>query len=325
MRQAGRYLPEYRALRARAGDFLSLCFTPEHAVEATLQPIRRYGFDAAILFSDILVVNWALGQSLRFAEGEGPLLNPITDKAGFDALDPNGLTERLAPVYEAVRRLKAELGAETPLIGFAGAPWTLATYAIAGRGTPDQAPAKSLLREDPSLFHALIDLLTRSVAAHLQAQIKAGADAVMLFDSWAGSAPRDAFDAICLEPFARIRAELPAETPVIAFPRGSGPEGFATFDAQGGATCLGLDHSVDLDWAAENLVNTPALQGAIDPALLLGSRADLERALDATRRAMEKRPHILNLAHGITPKVDPEMVAHLLTYWRGGAEEQRSE
>ncbi|MCI4663359.1 MAG: uroporphyrinogen decarboxylase [Neomegalonema sp.] len=321
MRQAGRYLPEYRELRAEAGDFLSLCFTPKFAVEATLQPIRRYQFDAAILFSDILVVNWALGQSLRFAQGEGPLLSPVSDAKSFETLNADALETKLEPVYEAVRSLKQELGAQTPLIGFAGAPWTLATYAIAGRGTPDQAPAKSLLKRDPDLFLALLDLLERSVARHLAAQIEAGVDAVKVFDSWASAAPSDAFERICLESFARIRAELAAkypDTPVIAFPRGVGKDGYAAYDAHSGADCLALDQSVDLVWAAQNLTQTTALQGALDPALLLGDAASLERAMDATREAVGDRPHVLNLGHGVTPDVPPEMVAHLVNYWRGG-------
>ncbi len=324
MRQAGRYLPEYRELRAKAGDFLSLCFTPEFAVEATLQPIRRYAFDAAILFSDILVVNWALRQSLRFAEGEGPLLDPIQDAASLARLDEDGLVDRLEPVYEAIRRLKSELGPQTPLIGFTGAPWTLATYAIAGRGTPDQAPAKSLLREDPALFHDLLEILRRAAARHLAAQVAAGVDAVMLFDSWAGAAPEDAYEALCLDPFRRIRAELPTETPVIAFPRGSGQARYAAFDANAGADCLALDQSIDVSWAATTLVKTPALQGALDPALLLGPVEALEAALDATRSAMRGRAHVLNLGHGITPNVDPDRVAHLVDYWRRGADEAGS-
>ena len=325
MRQAGRYLPEYRALRAEAGDFLSLCFTPRFAVEATLQPIRRYGFDAAILFSDILVINWALGQSLAFEKGEGPILSPVADAEAFKKLTEDALESRLDPVYEAIRALKAELGPETPLIGFTGAPWTLATYAIAGRGTPDQAPAKSLLTGDPDLFFDLLAMLERSVARHLKAQIAAGVDAVMVFDSWASAVPVDAFERICLEPFARIRAEIASaspETPVIAFPRRVGPQGYAAYDARSGADCLALDQSVDLNWAAKNLTRTRALQGAIDPALLLGSKEDLDAALTATRGAMAGRAHILNLGHGITPDVDPEMVAHMVSFWREGAERE---
>ena len=322
MRQAGRYLPEYRALRAEAGDFLSLCFTPRFAVEATLQPIRRYGFDAAILFSDILVVNWALGQTLSFQAGEGPVLSPVSHRDAFEALDEKPIEERLAPVYDAVRDLKVQLDARTPLIGFAGAPWTLATYAIAGRGTPDQAPAKSLLSADPDLFFDLLALLERSVTRHLLAQIDAGVDAVMIFDSWASAVPNAYFERICVEPFARMRAEIASErpeTPVIAFPRAVGPEGYLAYDARSGADCLALDQSVDLVWAAKTLTRTNALQGAIDPKLLLGGRSKLDAALDATREAMKDRAHILNLGHGITPDASPDLVARLVSYWRDGA------
>ncbi|WP_172299626.1 uroporphyrinogen decarboxylase [Pseudoruegeria sp. HB172150] len=320
MRQAGRYLPEYRATREKAGDFLSLCYTPDLAAEVTLQPIRRYGFDAAILFADILLVPQALGADLWFVTGEGPRLSTVTAQSDFDALKPaDAIHETLSPVYETIRILSRELPSETTLIGFAGAPWTVATYMIAGRGTPDQGPAHVLREGDPALFDALIARITEATIAYLSAQIDAGAEVVKLFDSWAGSLKGDAFDRYALAPAKRIIAELKARhpgIPVIAFPREAGPayEGFAKAT---GADCVALDNSVDAAWAAEHVQKDGCVQGNLDPSLLVTGGdalvAETKRVVDA----FSGGPHIFNLGHGITPDADPENVHRMLEAIRG--------
>ncbi len=311
MRQAGRYLPEYRATRAEAGDFLSLCYNPELAAEVTLQPIRRYGFDAAILFADILLVPQALGADLWFVTGEGPRLSTITSAADFDALKPAGaIHETLAPIYETVRILSRELPAETALIGFAGAPWTVATYMIAGRGTPDQGPAHALKAENRALFEALIDRITEATIDYLSKQVEAGAEVVKIFDSWAGSLEGEDFDRYALEPAKRIISELKARhpgLPVIAFPREAG-ERYIGFAKATGADCVALDNSVSPEWAAEHVQVDGCVQGNLDPKhMVTGGQA----LVDATRRVVEAfrgGPHIFNLGHGITPDADPENV-----------------
>ncbi|PWE32566.1 uroporphyrinogen decarboxylase [Maritimibacter sp. 55A14] len=320
MRQAGRYLPEYRATRAQAGDFLSLCYTPELAAEVTLQPIRRYGFDAAILFADILLVPQALGADLWFVTGEGPRLSTVTGPGDFKALKPAGaIHDRLGPIYETVRLLRRDLPAEVPLIGFAGAPWTVATYMIAGRGTPDQGPAHALKSSDRATFTALIDRLTEATTEYLLAQIAAGAEVVKLFDSWAGSLKGDDFDDFALAPAKRIIAALKAahpDVPAIAFPRQGGAklDGFA---AATGADCLALDTEVDTDWAARVLQPQSCVQGNLDPQLLVEGG---QRLIDETRRirdAFSGGPHIFNLGHGITPDADPAHVDVMLKALRG--------
>jgi uroporphyrinogen decarboxylase len=256
MRQAGRYLPEYRATREKAGDFLSLCYTPDLAAEVTLQPIRRYGFDAAILFADILLLPQALGADLWFVTGEGPRLSTLTTPEGLAALKPvEAIHETLAPVYETVRILVRELPRETTLIGFAGAPWTVATYMIAGRGTPDQGPAHALKAADRATFQRLIDRLTEATIDYLSAQVDAGAEVVKLFDSWAGSLKGRDFDDFALEPAKRIIAGLKARhpgLPVIAFPREAGAR-YVGFARATGADGVALDNSVTAEWAAENV------------------------------------------------------------------------
>ncbi len=322
MRQAGRYLPEYRATRAQAGDFLSLCYTPDLAAEVTLQPIRRYGFDAAILFADILLIPDALGADLWFVTGEGPRLSTITDQAGFDALKPaDGVHDHLAPVYETVRILSRELADEVTLIGFAGAPWTVATYMIAGRGTPDQGPAHALKAENPALFDALIDRLTDATIEYLSAQIEAGAEVVKLFDSWAGSLKREDFTRYALEPAKRIIAALKARhpgVPVIAFPR-EARDGYIGFARATGADCIALDNSVTPEWAAENVQIDGCVQGNLAAShMVTGGQA----LVDETRRivqAFRNGPHIFNLGHGITPDADPENVALMIETVRAGA------
>jgi len=315
MRQAGRYLPEYRATRAQAGDFLSLCYTPDLAAEVTLQPIRRYGFDAAILFADILLIPDALGADLWFVTGEGPRLSTITGPDGLKPLKgKDDIHDHLAPVYETVKILSRELPKETTLIGFAGAPWTVATYMIAGRGTPDQAPAHKLRQEHPATFDALINLLTDATIEYLSKQVEAGAEVVKIFDSWAGSLKGEAFDRYALEPAKKITQEMKQRfpgLPVIAFPREAGDK-YIGFAKAVGADCLALDTSVDATWAAQHLQKDGCVQGNLDPKLMITGgdalRQEARRILDALKNG----PHIFNLGHGITPEADPENVHVLL-------------
>ena len=254
MRQAGRYLPEYRSLRAKAGDFLNLCYTPELAAEATMQPIRRFGFDAAIIFADILLVPHALGSDLRFDSGSGPLLSPVVSMGDIESLrSADAVHDKLAPVCHALRIARSALPPEKALLGFAGAPWTTATYMIAGRGVPGQGPALRFLRRQPHAFERLIDLLTEATVEYLSDQISAGADAVKLFDSWAGSLPAAEFDRFVTEPAAVIVGELKRRhprVPVIAFPRQAGDR-LPGFAAAAGADCIALDQSVDPAWIDE--------------------------------------------------------------------------
>lgn len=315
MRQAGRYLPEYRATRAQAGDFLSLCYTPDLAAEVTLQPIRRYGFDAAILFADILLIPDALGADLWFVTGEGPRLSTIT---GPDDLKPlkgkDDIHDHLAPVYETVKILSQELPSETTLIGFAGAPWTVATYMIAGRGTPDQAPAHKLRQEDPATFDALINLLTDATIEYLSKQVEAGAEVVKIFDSWAGSLKGEAFDRYALEPTKKITQEMKQRfpgLPVIAFPREAGDK-YIGFAKAVGADCLALDTSVDATWAAQHLQKDGCVQGNLDPKLMITGGDALRQEARRIVDALKNGPHIFNLGHGITPEADPENVHVLL-------------
>ena len=321
MRQAGRYLPEYRATREKAGDFLSLCYTPDLAAEVTLQPIRRYGFDAAILFADILLIPDALGLDLWFVTGEGPRLSTVTTKKDFASLGgADDIHGKLAPVYETVRILSRELPEETALIGFAGAPWTVATYMIAGRGTPDQAPAHKLKAEDRALFEALIDRITDATIAYLSAQIDAGAEVVKLFDSWAGSLKGQDFDDFALEPARRIIAALKSrhpDVPVISFPREAG-ERYVGFAQATGADCVALDNSVDAKWAAEHVQKDGCVQGNLAPEHMVTGG---ERLVEETRRIVRtfsNGPHIFNLGHGITPDADPENVQLMIDTVRGG-------
>lgn len=320
MRQAGRYLPEYRATRARAGSFLDLCYTPELAAEVTLQPIRRYGFDAAILFADILLVPQALGLDLTFVEGEGPRLSTVTSADDLARLKPvEAIHATLGPVYETVAILAEELPAETTLIGFAGAPWTVATYMIAGRGSSDQAAARTLMYRDPATFSALIDRVTEATIAYLLRQIEAGAEVVKLFDSWAGALPGERFERYCIAPATRIvdaiRAAHPG-LPVIGFPRGAGGNYVAYADATG-VEALALDTSVDPAWAARELQPKVCVQGNLDPLLLVLGGDALARGTAACVRAFAGGPHVFNLGHGITPDADPRNVDVMLKAIRG--------
>jgi uroporphyrinogen decarboxylase len=316
MRQAGRYLPEYRELRAKAGSFLDLCYDPELATEVTLQPIRRFGFDAAILFSDILVVPHALGQKVRFVEGEGPRLEPITSRRDLDKLAAVLPLERLEPVLETVRRLKAALPPQITLLGFCGAPWTVASYMIAGRGTPDQAPALEAARRDPGFMASMIDRLIKSSIAYLSAQLEAGADAVQLFESHAGALDPDPdlFRALSLEPMRRIAEGIRARHPgarIIAFPRGA-RTGLADVAQAGFADAIGLDQDLDLATTLPRLPSNVATQGNLDPMLLIEGGAALDRGIDRLLETVRGRPHIFNLGHGITPPTPPENVARLV-------------
>ncbi|WP_116598941.1 uroporphyrinogen decarboxylase [Primorskyibacter marinus] len=321
MRQAGRYLPEYRATRAKAGDFLSLCYNSELAAEVTMQPIRRYGFDGAILFADILLVPQALGADLWFVTGEGPRLSTVTAQADFDRLGQGEMIhETLSPIYETIRILKGELPPETTLIGFAGAPWTVATYMIAGKGTPDQGPAHALKAENRPLFEALMDRLTDATIDYLSCQIEAGAEVVKLFDSWAGSLKGADFDDFCLKPAQRIISALKVkhpDTPIIAFPREAG-ERYVGFAKATGADCVAIDNSVSPDWAASHVQVDGCVQGNLASKHMVTGGQDL---VDETRRvvdALRGGPHIFNLGHGITPDADPDNVQLMIDTVRNG-------
>ena len=310
MRQAGRYLPEYREVRARAGSFLDLCYNPALACEVTLQPIRRFGFDAAIMFSDILVVPHALGQDVRFAEGEGPRLDPVISGADLARLaDPLPL-ERLAPVFETLDRVKRQLPAQTTLLGFCGAPWTVASYMIAGKGTPDQAPARVAAYRDPAFMQALIDRLVEASIAYLTAQIDAGAEAVQLFESFGAALPPALFGPLSLEPIGRIAAGLKRARPqarVIVFVRGGGPNLRRLIEARLG-DALALDWTLDMAETLPAIPATIATQGNLDPLALVAGGEALDRGVDAILSAARGRPHVFNLGHGIVPETP---IAHV--------------
>jgi uroporphyrinogen decarboxylase len=302
MRQAGRYLPEYREVRAKAGGFVDLCLNPELASEVTLQPIRRFGFDAAIIFSDILIVPYALGAKLWFEEGEGPRLEPVHDQKSFDRLSESldrKITER---VYEALALTKAALPSETGLIGFCGAPWTVATYLVAGRGTEDQAPAKELAANNPELFQRIIDGLVDASAKHLIGQIRAGADVVQIFDTWAGALRGEAFERWCVKPVARIAALVREEIPdarIIVFPKGTSVENVERVAAEAKANVIGLDWNLDRDSAAVKFGDKFVTQGNLDPSVLVAGGKALDQAVDNVLAAFRGRRHIFNLGHGI--------------------------
>lgn len=311
MRQAGRYLPEYRATRAQAGDFLKLCYNPDLAAEVTLQPIRRYGFDAAILFADILLVPQALGADLWFVTGEGPRLSTITTQAELDKLVPaDAIHDHLSPVYETVKILSQELPSETTLIGFAGAPWTVATYMIAGRGTPDQGPAHALKEGNRAVFDSLMNRITDATIHYMSKQIEAGAEVVKIFDSWAGSLQGDDFMNYSIKPMAKITAALKDKhpgVPVIAFPRGAG-EKYVGAHAATGADCIAVDDGVTAEWAAEHLQTGGCVQGNLKSTHMVTGGDALVSETRRTVQAFSKGPHIFNLGHGITPDADPENV-----------------
>ena len=322
MRQAGRYLPEYKATRAQAGDFLSLCYNPELAAEVTLQPIRRYGFDGAILFADILLVPQALGNDLWFVTGEGPRLSTITTQAEFDKLGRGEMIhDTLSPIYETVKILRRELPEETTLIGFAGAPWTVATYMIAGRGTKDQGPAHALKAENRPLFEAIIERLTEATIDYLSAQVEAGAEVVKLFDSWAGSLSGEDFRRYALEPARIITQALKARhpgLPVIVFPRQAG-QGYVGFHEATGADCVAVDDSVSPEWAAEHVQVSGCVQGNLASSHMVTGGDALVAETRRVVKAFSKGPHIFNLGHGITPDADPKNVQLMIDTVREGA------
>jgi len=314
MRQAGRYLPEYRALRAQAKNFLDFCFTPDLAVEATLQPIRRYDLDAAILFSDILVVPWGLGQKVWFEEGVGPLLEPIAGTDELKRFEPQRMVEALAPVYETLRRLKTALPADRTLIGFAGAPWTLASYMIEGGSSRDFAKAKLWAYGRPESFQKLTDLLVDAVATHLEAQVAAGAEVLQIFDSWAGALDSAAMRRWSLEPIQAIVRRLnqtAPQVPVIVFPRGV-VTGYRDFAEAGIGAAISLDQHVDPAWARDAVQSKCAVQGNLDPRWLVvggeGMRAAIQRILDV----LGQGPLVFNLGHGCVPETPPEHVTELI-------------
>lgn len=321
MRQAGRYLPEYRKLRERAGSFLDLCYTPELATEATLQPIRRFGFDAAILFSDILVVPQALGLDLSFAEGEGPRLSPVRGVADLDRLAVEGVVERLAPVYETVGRVAGSLPERVALIGFAGAPWTVATYMVEGRGSRDFAATKRWAYGDADGFARLVDIVVRATADHLIAQVRQGAEAVQIFDSWAGTLPEAAFHRWVIAPTRALVDRLRAacdDVPIIGFPRGAGLMTEA-YVVETGVDAVSLDTTVPPAWAAGALRGQCAVQGNLDPVHLLVGGPSMDAAIDRILDGFGNVPFVFNLGHGVLPPTPVEHVARLVERVRARA------
>ncbi len=317
MRQAGRYLPEYREVRRQVSGFLELCYTPELAVEVTMQPIRRYGFDAAILFSDILVVPDALGCDVKFVEGEGPKLRTIRDEASIAALNAGSLHQHLAPVYETIRRLREALPAETALIGFAGAPWTVTSYMVEGGGSKEFQETRTFARRDPEVFSALIDLVTEATADYLKSQVEAGAQALQLFDSWAGVLPPGQFHHWCERPIEKIVSTVKAaypDIPIIAFPRGAGIL-YKRFVERIPVDGVSLDTTVPVDWA-NTALNKVCLQGNLDPIALLSGGEDMLNDTKFLLDTFAGRPFIFNLGHGVLPPTNPDTVKRLIDFIR---------
>jgi len=320
MRQAGRYLPEYRALRAEKGGFLELVYDSEAAAEITLQPIDRFGFDGAILFSDILIVPYAMGQDLQFLAGEGPKLSPPLVDTALASLE--AVPGRLAPIYQTVRQVRARLSPETTLLGFAGSPWTVATYMVAGEGSRDQHAAREMAYRDPAAFQALIDAIVMVTVEYLAGQIEAGAEAVQLFDSWAGSlAPRE-FERWVIAPNAAITAAMAERfpgLPVIGFPKGSG-EKLPAYARETGVAAVGVDETLDPAWVARELPAGMPVQGNLDPLLLLAGGERLASGARAILDAFAGRPHVFNLGHGIgqhTPIAHVETLIETVRAWKG--------
>jgi uroporphyrinogen decarboxylase len=312
MRQAGRYLPEYRALRAEKGGFLALACDPEAAAEITLQPIRRFGFDGAILFSDILMVPWALGQDLRFEAGEGPILSPALVDASLSALER--VEARLEPVYRTVEKVSIRLPAETTFLGFAGSPWTVATYMVAGHGSRDQGEARRYAYRDPQAFAAVIDAIGGLTIDYLSRQIQAGVEAVQLFDSWSGSLSPQQFEQWVIAPNARIVSALKArhpQVPVIGFPKGAGAK-LGAYARETGVDAIGLDETIDPAWAHLALPENMPVQGNLDPLALIAGGEALESAVHRILSSLAERPHIFNLGHGILPDTPISNVEQLI-------------
>jgi uroporphyrinogen decarboxylase len=319
MRQAGRYLPEYREIRARAGGFLDLCFTPELAAEVTLQPIRRFGFDAAIIFSDILVIPYALGRSVRFEVGEGPRLEPLDDPGKVNSLSPRADLGRLEPVFEALRIVRGTLDPKTALIGFCGAPWTVATYMVAGQGTPDQAPARMMAYRHPDAFAKMIDVLVDNSIDYLLAQLAAGADALQIFDTWAGVLPPAEFARWSIEPTRRIVAGVRAKVPdakIIGFPRGAGALLPAYVEATG-VNAVSIDWTAEPSFIRERVQTRVAVQGNLDPLVLITGGDALDRAVDNVLANFAQGRMIFNLGHGIQPETPIAHVEQMLRRVRG--------
>lgn len=320
MRQAGRYLPEYREIRSGAGTFLDLCYNPELAAEVTLQPIRRYPLDAAIIFSDILVIPDALGQQVTFQEGVGPVLGAIGTEDDVDKLTPARLEDHLAPVYETIRRVRPGLPDDVALFGFAGAPWTIATYMVEGGGSRDYAKTKEWAFRSPGSFQRLISVLEDAVAAHLIAQAEAGAEALQIFDSWAGMLPDGAFEQWCVEPIGRIVAQVNAavpDVPIIVFPRLAGAR-YAAFKTMKGIAALSLDQTMARQWAVEKLQPHLVIQGNLDPVYLVSGGMALKTEAENILRVFGGGSFIFNLGHGVMQTTPPEHVAELcdiVTQW----------
>lgn len=317
MRQAGRYLPEYRELRAEKGGFLALVYDSDAAAEITLQPIRRFGFDGAILFSDILIVPYAMGQNLEFLAGEGPRLSPRLVDAALSSLE--AVPDRLAPIYETVAKVRSDLAADKTLLGFAGSPWTVATYMVAGEGSRDQHETRAMAYRDPAGFQAIIDAITGVTVEYLAGQIEAGAEAVQLFDSWAGSLAPTEFERWVIAPNATITAQLKArfpDTPVIGFPKGAG-EKLPAYARETRVDAVGLDETIDPVWAARNLPEGLPVQGNLDPLLLLSGGSELEARAGAILDCFADRPHVFNLGHGIGKETPIAHVEQLLGVIRG--------
>jgi uroporphyrinogen decarboxylase len=310
MRQAGRYLPEYRAVRSKARDFVELCLSPALATEVTLQPVRRFHMDGAILFSDILLVPYALGQRLAYREGEGPVLAPIENRSGIGRLDPAQVVPRLEPVFETIGRVVASLGPETALIGFAGAPWTVATYMVEGGSSRDFRRVKGWAYSDDQGFDALISILVGSTIKFLTAQIEAGAEVVQLFDTWAGVLPEPAFDRWVIDPTRAIVTALKQrfpEHPIIGFPRGAGLL-YERYIKETGVDGIGLDPMVPSGYARERLQPLATVQGNLDPILLITGGSSLEAAVRELCRSLAGGPFVFNLGHGVLPETPPENV-----------------
>lgn len=320
MRQAGRYLPEYRELRTRAKSFLDFCYSPALATEAVMQPLRRFPLDAAILFSDILVVPDALGQKVWFVEGEGPRLEPLLGRGDWRLGDTEKAIQRLSPVYETVERIKANINADVALIGFAGAPWTVATYMLQGRGG-DKDEARRAVYQRGEDVDALLDLLVETTAQHLLAQVKAGADCLQIFESWAEGLPPIVFQRVVIVPTRKLvqrLRQLGVTVPIIGFPRGAGG-GLSAYAHETGVTAVGIDTQTSADFAIEETPEGMPLQGNLDPQTLVVGGAALEEAARDVIASFELAPHVFNLGHGITPEASPENVARLVEIVKGGA------
>lgn len=319
MRQAGRYLPEYKKVRAGISSFLEFCYTPDAAVEVTLQPLRRFAFDASIVFADILVIPDALGQKVMFKEGEGPVLEPIRDKAGLALLNVDDVIEHLAPIFETLRRLSAEIPKTTGLIGFAGSPWTVAVYMVEGQGRTECERARAWAYRSPDEFQVLMDILVEATSRYLIEQVKAGAEVLQLFDSWAGVLSVEQFRTLVIEPTRRIVENVKAAAPgvpIIGFPRQSGvmiPE----YVEKTGVDGVSLDHGVPLEWALKAIPEKCVLQGNLDNRLLVVGGAALDQGVDDILRLTEGRRFIFNLGHGIVPETPPDHVQQVIDRIRG--------